>query len=162
MRILPLLALCLLAGCAAKPEARPVVSVGNRQIQAGVVAAPYERGVSTEAQMIAARGQPQSRSVSADGIVTDIYVADGISLTNMQRPGPDGKVVSFADLAAALGPDKKAEFVVRNHYVYSPDGILQKIILDFPDIGPNGEVIHHLEDTAGMKIQITGRHKVDQ
>ena len=109
--------------------------------------------------MIAARGQPQNRSVAADGTITDIYTAEGFNLTQIQTP--DGKIVSVSDLAASLG-DKKDELVVKSHYVYSPEGILQKIVLDLPGIGPNGEIVHHLEDTSGMQIKITGRHKVQQ
>src|SRR5262245_16417745 len=62
VRILPLLVFCLLAGCAAKQEAGPAVSVGDHRIHGGGDAA-YRPGVSTETQMIAARGQPQNRSV---------------------------------------------------------------------------------------------------
>ena len=57
---------------------------------------------------------------------------------------------------------RQSELVVKQHYVYSPDGILRKIILDLPSIGPHGEIVRHLTDMTGVKVTITGRHNVQQ
>jgi hypothetical protein len=129
VKILPLLAFCFLAGCAAKRENAFVI------------------GVSTEAQAVADRGQPESRSVASDGTITDVYL-DDVHLMQMA----DGKLVALSD-------DKKAEFVMRNYYVFSATGVLQNILIDIPHVGANGEIVHNIQDTANMTINITGRHK---
>ena len=76
MRVVTMIALVLLAGCAAKHET------------AGP--GPYQRGVSTEAELVALRGQPQSRTVAADGTIEDIYVAD-FGIGHLFKPDPDGE-----------------------------------------------------------------------
>jgi hypothetical protein len=157
------LAFCILTACASQhdggTETRHSEATAQTAIRGQVNDPnnPYQRGLSTETQLMVARGQPISRSIAPDGTITDIYPA-GIDLAQMKKMQPDGTFVSFADMAASLG-DKKADFIIKNHYVYSPDGILQKILIDMPDIGPNGEVVHHVSDTAEMQIKITGRHK---
>ena len=131
MKILPLLALCLLAVCAAKQR----------------VGALYEPGISTEADMVAVRGQPQSRSVAADRTPADIYAIEGATITQITRP--DGRVVSLSDIATG---DKKDQLVVKNLCVESPDGTIRKILLDVPD-GPNGEIIRHIDDITDMTVK---------
>src|SRR5579859_1576083 len=101
MRIIFLLAVALLAGCAAKHET-------------ATRSGPYQRGVSMETELMAARGQPLSRSVAPDGTITDIYSA-GIDLSQMKKMRPDGKLVSLSDLASGLSAAQKADFAIKNH-----------------------------------------------
>lgn len=154
MKTGPLLAVIILAGCASQHDKGP----GVVHSEAAVADNPYQVGLSTEVQVLAARGQPLDRSVAADGTITDIYSADGLKITSFQPPpGPDGKPSRPVDLAA-----RQADLVVKSHYVYSPDGILRKMLLDLPSIGPNGEIVRHVSDMTGAKITITGSHKVQQ
>jgi hypothetical protein len=82
------------------------------------------------------------------GTITDVYADNDVQLKQM-----DG------DKLVDIPADKKSEFVMRNYYVFSAAGILQKNLLDIPRIGVNGEIVHNIQDTASMQVTITGRHK---
>jgi hypothetical protein len=130
-----LLGLAILAGCTPKQ----ITSRSN----------VYKFGISTEAEMMIVNGQPSSRTIASDGTITDIYPLSGATITSTQPAGPDGKPTPPADLIA-----HKPELVLQHHYVYSPEGILRKIFLDFPTIGPEGEIVHHLTDMSTVKVRV--------
>jgi hypothetical protein len=142
MRIAVPVALAFLAGCAT--HERP------SQIN------PYQLGISTEAQLAARRGQPLSRTVADDGTITDIYRMEpgGFTLNTLAKVGADGKPTPIA-MSEVAGKYPPEDLAVRVRYIYSPDGVLRKILDEFPMIGADGHIQYEVVDPQGPNVKIT-------
>jgi len=140
VRIVCCLGVAVLVGCATKAPAQALSP--DAAIDA-IRQGPYTKGRSTENELFAFRGQPLSRETAADGTRTDIYPTQ---MTYVDGSGGTLKVVR--------GPANIPN--MRTHYVYSADGVLQRILLDTITKGPNGEDEHHIAE-AQDSVTVTAR-----